>query len=349
MLDESIAGDEAEPTLASVEAVSGIALLCLAVPLAILTLMYVWLAVDHRTLLLWHVQIHESGHYTFGETVFYFNHFLREVAIDIAYALFVLAGCAGAGGLKLGEAVDSRRPMVLACVALGAACALIAAAVVGAAGKHGLDSAVRDLLQFRTRDDLSGYGSHWRFHWLSTLWFGVAALLCAPLIARPLDGNLSDPRRQMYIARWLPWVYFATLTTAFGLSSKTFLDVRYAGHQAREILTHGPVTGLFALGALQLSTRWLSGSLRRWPRAAPSIRLTPTTCVQLALFVTIPVYLAVVTSSGAVMEVGQSEYGLVAMIGAHFFEHTLDYVLVVLLTVGGYGWLIARQMPEEAS
>src|SRR5262245_58650599 len=54
----------------------------------------------------------------------------------------------------------------------------------GQQGQHGWTSAALDLLQFRTRDDLVEYGSHWRFHWLSTVWFGVAAMLGAPLIAR---------------------------------------------------------------------------------------------------------------------------------------------------------------------
>ena len=46
---------------------------------------------------LWNVVIHESGRYTLGETVLYHSHFLREIAVDLSMALFILAAASGAG------------------------------------------------------------------------------------------------------------------------------------------------------------------------------------------------------------------------------------------------------------
>jgi hypothetical protein len=49
------------------------------------------------------------------------------------------------------------------------------------------------------------------------------------------------------------------------------------------------------------------------------------------------------------MDAGQSERGLAAMVGAHFFEHVLDYLIVILLAAGGYVWLMARQFKRQVS
>jgi hypothetical protein len=67
----------------------------------------------------------------------------------------------------------------------------------------------------------------------------------------------------------------------------------------------------------------------------------------LILFLLIPLYLAVVTLSGDMLEAGQSERGLAAMVGAHFFEHVLDYLLVTLLATGGYALLLAKQFQKS--
>ncbi|HKQ72896.1 MAG TPA: hypothetical protein VJ810_04150, partial [Blastocatellia bacterium] len=69
----------------------------------------------------------------------------------------------------------------------------------------------------------------------------------------------------------------------------------------------------------------------------------------LAVFFLIPSYLAAITLTGDVMDAGQSERGLAAMVGAHFFEHVLDYLVVILLAAGGYAWLAARQLERRVT
>ena len=319
---------------------SGI-ILCFGVPLAVLALAYAWMAFDHQRLLLWNVTVHESGDYTFGETVFYARHFLREIPIVLAMALFVLAGYTRVAGVT--GTVHRGRARAIAWGALGGALLLMALALGATARQLGLGEALHDLLQFRTRDTLSAYGSHWHFHWLSTLWFGVAASLAA----RPLAGLLGDavssrPGRGA-LWRWGGWLYVAALTIVFGLSAEIFIDVRYAGHQAREILTHGPVTLLLAFGVLHATARWLSASSGETPSALRLGLSGAAAWFQLVLFLIIPAYLAVVTLSGDFMAVGQSQLGLAAMVGAHYFEHFLDYLLAVLLVSGGFaGWVLRR-------
>lgn len=320
--------------------------LCLAVPAAVLAACYLWLAVDHGTLWLWPVVVHESGRYTFGQTVLYWPHFLREVPVVVAYVLFLIS----VSGAAPGDAGRGRRVGgTAAAMALGAGIVLVAGAFLATATSAGWSIALLDLLQHRTRDDLIGYGTHWRYHGLSTAWFGAATLL-APAVAERLVGR---PVLRLHRGWTLAaWAWALALTLVFGLSAEVFTDVRYAGHQAREILTHGPVTLLAGLGLVMTmgggvdGGRTSVGSGGRADPVAPGgvdgspehARSTgwswPFTAALVAAIL-IPLHLAVVSLSGDLMEQGQSALGLSAMVAAHYFEHTLDYLLTALLLIGG--------------
>lgn len=301
---------------------------CLGVPVAVLAASYLWLALEHGTLALWNVVVHESARYTLRRTIFYHSHFLREVPVDIAYALFLLCAAGGAGLAREGAAT---RPRHEAQIAAAVAVLLVLSALLSASRLDGAESALRDLLQYRTRDDVAAYGSHWRYHWLSTLWFGTAVGLAPALIRRVAGRALLRADRRF---ERLAWGWFLLLTLVFGLSADVFLDIRYAGHQAREILTHGPVTAMLGIGLL-LAVGARLGDASNTPAGPPA---RSTTAFRFAATLAIPGWLAAVSLSGDVMATAQSELGLSAMVAAHFFEHTLDYVLVALLVLAGLGF-----------
>jgi hypothetical protein len=309
--------------------------LCLAVPAAVLAGSYIWLTIDHGTPLLWNVIVHEGGRYTLGETILYFSHFLREVPVAIAYALFLLgiSGNAGSAADRTGR--PGRMTMRLAILA---AAGLITIAFGVTVSADGAGSALRDLLQYRTRDDLAGYGTHWRYHLLSTLWFGAVTMIAPPLIRSLTGGTVLGYNRRMVRAAWL---YFALLTLVFGLSPDVLQDIRYVGHQAREIMTHGPVTLLLGIGLL------LAAGLRS-PQRARYEAMPGRSAIagQAALVLLIPVFLAIVSVGGNVMEHGQADAGLGAIVAAHYFEHTLDYTLVLLLVTAG---LALHRQPARRS
>ena len=296
--------------------------LCLAVPAAVLLGSYAWLALDHGTLALWSVVVHESGLYTLEGTILYFAHFLREVPTIIAYALFLLSMSGGAAQPAIPRAGREGARWA----ALAGAAAIIGVAVLATARADGLRSALLDLLQYRTRDDLVEYGSHWRFHWLSTLWFGAVAAVAPVALRRITGGYALQPHRTWLIAAW---GWFALLTIIFGISGDVFVDVRYAGHQAREIMTHAPITGMLGIGVLLCLRRPRTPSQSR-PALHPwlSAALAPVVLL-------VPAYVALVALSGDVMVEGQADQGLGGMVAAHYFEHSLDYLTVLLLMVAG--------------
>jgi hypothetical protein len=306
---------------------------CFIIPAGVLIGSYVWLAMDRGTAGLWNVVVHESGRYTLGQTLFYVAHFLREVPTDIAYALFTLAATGGFGTVAPDAAPRGRQ---LGWFCLAAAVVLCAVALIATAGADGWSSAFMDLFQFRTRDDVAAYGSHWRFHWLSTLWFGAVVGL-APVVARMAGRPVAAPHRGMERAAW---AYFLAFTAVFGISADVFVDTRYVGHQAREILTHGPVTVLLGVGVMLTAIARL-GATRREAGGPSGNR--GALWARVGLGIAIPVYLAVVALSGDVMAAGQSDRGLAAMVAAHYFEHALDYLLVALLVLGGFGLLVAHR------
>lgn len=305
-------------------------LLCLGLPAALGVLAYAWLAFDHRTLWLWEVVVHESGRYTLGETVLYFNHALRELPILLAMAGFAGAGYAKALGPSPLTPAGQRKAKRVAGATLGAGLAVVVLVGAGAVAQQGLEVALGDLLQFHTRDGVAAYGSHWRYHLLSTVWFGVAASLAAPLVA----GGVASGR-----PAWAPWLYVAILTALFGVSSEVFFDVRYAGHQAREILTHGLVTLPLVLGVLALTEAALGGPHAAARKASARGR---GFWFWLVVFLIIPAHLGAVSLAGDVQAAGQFERGWAAVVAAHLFEHTLDYGLVTLLAAGLYSALRAK-------
>jgi len=287
----------------------------LVVPLLLVTLSYAWLAAVHGTPWLWNVIVHESGEYTLGGTVFFVRHHLREIPVDVAMALAL----AGAIRSATDEPPRVRRQWFVA-----GAIAMIVAAFAWAAAEEGWREALRDVLQFRTRDDDASYGSHWRFHLLSTVWFCTAAPLLAGLTigARGLSASDGESRRLFTAA----WAWFGVLTLAFGPGLEPFTSQRYVGHQAREILTHGLITLplVFALGVLAGRARHAVGA----PRSA----MVPRVLAWVAVF-GIPGFLAIAFSSTTLESSAQLESGLAGVVAAHVFEHALDFALVLVMTM----------------
>ena len=298
---------------------SGWLRLLLVAPLALVALAYAWLAVAHGTPWLWNVVVHEGGHYTLGTTILFMRHFLREIPVDVAMALVLAAAIRTVTPAP----IPVRRTWFV-----GIAIVLMGAAFAVSAAQEGWWEALRDLLQYRTRDDDTRYGSHWRFHFLSTIWFAAAAPLLAGLtLGRPGPVRANPESRRLLMAAW-GWV--ALLTLAFGIGVEPFTSARYIGHQAREILTHGLITL-----PLVFAVCVLVGKLQSPQEASgghPAVQVSTWLAV-----VAIPVFLVIAFSGASLEGSAQLESGLSGVVAAHVFEHTLDYSLVMAITIAIIG------------
>jgi len=296
--------------------------LLFAVPAALVVGAYAWLAIAHGTAWLWQVVVHENGRYTLGETVLYVRHVARELPVDIAMGLFCAAALAAA---EPGRSARRRVPGMAALLVVVVAGLVVA----GAAAQEGWGEALRDLFQYRTRDDTAAYGSHWSFHLLSTIWFGAAAPLAAG-IAAGLGGTGGWPDRR----RWLlpaAWGWVALLSLIFGVQAAAFTDARFIGHQAREILTHGTITLPLALAVVRCATttREAATAARRAPTAA-----------QVGAWLAaagIPVFLVLAFHGRSLQGTAQLNTGMSGLVAAHVFEHALDYIITAAAALAAFG------------
>jgi hypothetical protein len=282
----------------------------LVFPLGILLVCYAAICIRFHTLLPWHAQVHEDGHRSLGETIFYFEHALGELPIDIVLSSAV-GGSAAAFFGALAE--DSLRRLRRR--ALGFALAADAAIAIGACIDDGWRGAVTWLLQEHTREGVPyEFGAHWGYHLLSE----AALILLAFALAGTIAGHVPRPHSSGW---WLAsCAVFVALTPVFGIGAAPFIDARFLGHQARETFTHALVTVPLALGVCLIAAppsekRWA------WPRGA--VLWAWAGAALLALY----------QGAGAILS-GSSRlaqtHDPLKLICGHFFEHTLDYLVVAV-------------------
>jgi hypothetical protein len=184
------------------------------VPLAVLSTAFVILCIHYGTAWPWNLVVHEDGHHTLLGTIFYLDHALGELPLDL------LLSAAAAGAMLCAFPRPTARPLGKLVIL----CLIVDAIII-----FGAKSRALYLFQFHMRDDAPMvYGSHWHYHFISQ-----AALMLLPLAFVSIKYN------RVLVAAW---VVFAALTIVFGINSDSFIDPRYLGHQARELFTHTLVT-----------------------------------------------------------------------------------------------------------
>ncbi|MEO6718276.1 MAG: hypothetical protein ABIM50_13645 [Novosphingobium sp.] len=298
-------------------------LLFVLVPMLVLATAYAAMSVQHGTALLWNVPVHEDGHRTLAQTLFYFEHATRELPIDLLFGIAVGAGGAMALAAPRHERRGSR-PWLIA--AMLAACVLV---MTGATALQLGPDALRDnLLQYPTREGAPlTWGAHWRYHLLER---GPMILLALSLwgVLRSFRNDPPEPRAARgalavvatYIA---PTVLFTPDWAALRLP---FTDARYLGHEAREIFTHGLITLPLSLGVILLRCPqrvvWAA-----WPARVPIGALA---LVALSLSCFVFVLLAALGAGSA--SAGQSD-SMVTLLAPHFFEHGFTYLVAPLTAV----------------
>ena len=283
------------------------------IPALVVAVSYAALCLRAGTPWPWGHTVHEDGSRTLLGTVFYFEHALRELPLDL------LLGLGAAGAVRWftprRDRVRGRR------VGLGALVLLCLVVVVGAIAVAGVPEALRNLAQMHTRPGAElAWGAHWRYHLLSRLALLALALAVAGLAAarrsRGFTAN-GDPRlfRRVLIA-------FALITVVFLPNLDPLLDSVFLGHQARELATHTLVTLPLALGAaLAASGAAPRGGGERSSR--PAILLAAAGAAAAAAYLAAGVLLTGASSQGQTDD-------LTVLLGAHVFEHSFGYLIAPL-------------------
>jgi hypothetical protein len=293
---------------------------------AALAAAYLWLAHDHGTLRLLPVVVHEDGRSTLAATILYPRHLLRELPVIALYATTSIGAYAAYGPAKWAAPGRAWRA-----AALGAAASLIGGAWL--ATVHGLGGrvALGEVLQAYLRDDLPpAPGAHWRYHLLSTLAYAASAVVLAALLARGIEGRWRAPRRQ----EGGPWLagslgVYGLLAVLCGGTTAAFVDPRSLGHQAREAATHLVVTLPLSFALLLAVHRPRAGGAGPAPAGSRRVAAAAAGAAALVLL-----YVGVGALLAGAGRAARSGAPASSLIGAHLYEHTLDYVLVLLMVTG---------------
>lgn len=303
---------------------------------------YLWLALDHGTLWLFPAVVHESGDYTFLQTILYFRHVIRELPITLLYAISSVAAFKIYGPTGHGPNPQSKRCLIPAVLTL----VVVSVSWFMTIDTWGVEVALQEVFQGYTRDDTFLSGSHWPFHLLSTIGYFLAAIIVATLLHYGIHG--TPPRRRPTVRRqWIGGTIVAmfVMTLLLGLTTAPFLDPRYIGHQARELLTHLSITLPLSFGVLLRETHTTSGltikQIHRggWIGQRPIKKVIPSRRISYDLIAAAAVlFLGLLFLVGGTLLTGAVDHArpgtpLSSLVAAHLFEHTVDYLLVVCLVL----------------
>ena len=299
-----------------------VAWLGLILSIGVLIGSYIAISAYSSTAWLWPVIVHESGDRTLAQTVLYYEHAARELALD------VLLGVAVAGGVLYalpGAVGKGRGPASRAAGFAAGLIGTVALILGGTLRAGGLPVLWENLLQYPTRPgEPLVWGGHWRYHLLShvtlmSMSFGLAAVL------RLVTGHRTGGRAGLSTFLWGAGSFLG-LAIVFLPGSDSFSDPVFLGHQAREVATHGAVTVPLAWSVCLLLGRdaWADRSRGDVGLISPVLAV----CVGVAA----GLYLLWGSLASTAASQGQSE-SLVVLIFPHFFEHTFSY-LVTTLTAG---------------
>jgi hypothetical protein len=290
--------------------------LCFAVPVVVLAAAYAGIAAATGTAWPWLRIVHEDGQRTLFETVFYFEHALRELPLDLLLA-WAAAGAAAYFFPQSHSTPAAHRKSLWYFTAV--AVLIVAGMVVGTWWTGGTAALLGNLAQMQTRPGAAPeWGAHWRYHLLERL----ALLLAAFTLFGTMAAGARIPSRGKPKFFLGSLAAFLLLTIFFRLTAAPFTDPVYLGHQTRELLTHGLVTLPLAAAAClalarppadangddkQMSLRWLL-----WPGG---------TAILTGSYVLVGAMASRASGMGQTPEFHR-------LVLAHFFEHSFGYALV---------------------
>lgn len=304
----------------------------LGCPVVVLAGSYALLAVRHGAWNLFPAIIHENGRYTLTETIFYFRHFVRELPVNtlIALALGILACLHSPLGADRGPERSERLSKLRRRAGLAALFMAVAAILLTWLQLDRRETWI-ELAQYRTRDELSEFGSHWRYHLLHIV---DSVLFCLGLLLVVRGCTSTGTVNRCCIRGMIAWwLVFALITYGFGSPLRALTDPLYLAHQAREIETHRLLTLCPVLGCILWIDRRLEATFQHEKSGR---RMLWRGVFWMAAATTIPLGIFFTLRHADIPALAGRRADLWQLAAAHHFEHVLDNVYVVLLTAWVY-------------
>ena len=266
--------------------------------------------------------IHEDGVRSLVQTVFFFDHALGELPLDLLLAAFIAASVASRNSMNTEPQRALRRSRQLAYLT-----ALLVLVIAGGSFTTvGWSDSLYSFLQEMTRRDLSpAWGSHWHYHLLSRLALGAWAVSLVAFLSPQKSVQARLTQRERFIL----WLFCAA--TVLSLPDWNFLlNGRYLGHQARELATHAITTVPLALF---VAFKAIGATLEAKPNQARCRAAWP----YLLIVLVIGIYLISGTFIFGGLDEKQTTHVTPLLFG-HVLEHALGYAV----TASAAGYLSIR-------
>ena len=271
----------------------------IGIPILILIVSYLYLAFYYKRGNIFRVKIHESGRHTLLGTIFYFNHFLRELLPDTFFALCIYWTYRVTHRKSTGGEVDGYFTLILITLII-----YLGVVFLGSVRSVGMRNTILDLFQYRELDSVVEFGSHWRMHFLSS--FTIMLLCILPAVFSVIED---------YSQIVLIVLAYLAVSLLFKTGSKAVRDPRWILHGGREVITFFPMV---VVPSYVLNLRVESLSINPWSIAA------------IFLVGALLLYYLIVYLRADVRTLAQGDFGTPYLISSHYFEHVLDYGYISL-------------------
>ncbi len=190
------------------------------VPFGTLAGAFAWIGLVTGDAWPWQGVVHEDGQRTLLRTMFYVEHALRELPLDVLLAWAVAA--AAAHFFPQSCLGPHERSRLLRC-STAVLVLLLVGMVAGTWATAGAEAVAQNLAQMHTRPGAPlAWGAHWRYHVLERLALLAASFALFGLLAE--KENQGTPRApRLYLGSLAG---FVLLTVLFGLTPEPFTDAR---------------------------------------------------------------------------------------------------------------------------
>jgi hypothetical protein len=289
------------------------------------------MAIVYKKLNLFNVLVHENGKFTLLETVLYYDHFLRELIISGFLAFFIVGFFLYYNSAKPRNTSRKLGRYIIVCFFSLAIFLLIV--FLGSIYKVGFEETLLSLFQYRTRDDLIEFGSHWRFHFLSRI--GLFTSSAAMIISYRIIYNKTQWKNSKFalLILIIASISYIIITLVFGITDQPFSDPRYLAHQVREFTTHNLCTTPILITLLCFLEEKITEENSNHLNTKTNWNLYIHFLFWSILSILIPLFLWIRLRDTDISAVAQQNWPVWDLLAFHFFEHCLDYIFVAILGV----------------